>query len=175
MLLEMQINCPLWNHCLPVLRCIQRTQTDLSGLTFFSWAVLWLALSKWNTAKWSRPSKPPLWLAPWISCTTPPWTTAPPLPGKPPACQDPGLFDPYSFTLSGPTFGANPTPWGCQDQILFHSRPWGKSPRHVGGFLMSSYHCVLLAPLPSPHFEPSSQITFSPPTPDQKYLKYPFL
>lgn len=29
---------------------------------------------------------------------------------------------------------------------------------------MNSYHCVLLAPLPSPHFEQSSKITFSPPT-----------
>lgn len=47
----MQINCPLWNHCLPILGGIQRIQTDLSGLTFFSRTKLGLALSKLNTAE----------------------------------------------------------------------------------------------------------------------------
>ena len=162
----MQINCPLWNHCLPILRCIQRIQTDLSGLTFFSWAMLWLAWSKLNTAKWPQLSKPPLWLGPWISCTTPPWTTAPLLPRKPPASQDPGLLWPTLFHFALALFVRQAPPAEVsQGQILFHSKPREKSVRQlpVGGSWWAAAGYVLLTLLPSLPFEQSSKGTFSLP------------
>lgn len=73
----MQINCPLWNHCLSILGGIQRIQTDLSGLTFFSRTKLGLALSELNTAeRQPLPFTPCLLTGPWMS---PPPPAIPPL------------------------------------------------------------------------------------------------
>lgn len=136
--------------------------------------MLWLALSKLNTAKWPQPSKPPL-TGTWdLLCH--------------PVLDNSSSFAKETTSMSGPWPSLTHTPSFCSGHICQASpTPWGqwvanplpkqaqrKEPQAgpCGGFY---YQLCAVNPLTFSLLQAKFQGHLPSANPDQKYLKYPFL